>query len=50
MVDEPVVGDWVTRAADDVVAEAQRRDRGSLITCASGISPSGPIHLGTFVR
>ncbi|MGH3721768.1 MAG: lysine--tRNA ligase [Pseudonocardiaceae bacterium] len=40
------VQDWVTRAADDVVVEAQRRHPGSLITCASGISPSGPIHLG----
>ncbi len=49
-VDEPVAGgavqDWVARAADDVVVEAQRRHPGSLITCASGISPSGPIHLG----
>ncbi|MGH3886180.1 MAG: lysine--tRNA ligase [Pseudonocardiaceae bacterium] len=41
-----VVQDWVARAADDVLVEAQRRHPGSLITCASGISPSGPIHLG----
>jgi lysyl-tRNA synthetase, class I len=36
--------DWVARLADDVVAEAQRR--GTKVVCASGISPSGPIHLG----
>ena len=36
--------DWVTRAADDVDA-ARRRDRPSS-PCASGASPSGPIHLG----
>jgi lysyl-tRNA synthetase, class I len=41
-----VVQDWVTRAADEVVADAERRQSGSLITCASGISPSGSIHLG----
>jgi lysyl-tRNA synthetase, class I len=41
-----VVQDWVLRVADDVVAHAQRRSAGQLITCASGISPSGPIHLG----
>ena len=39
--------DWVTRAADDAVRHAQETggaDR--VITCASGASPSGPIHLG----
>ena len=39
--------DWVTRAADD--AERHARENGELdriITCASGASPSGPIHLG----
>jgi lysyl-tRNA synthetase class 1 len=41
-----VVQDWATRTADDVVAEAGRRHPGQMITCASGISPSGPIHLG----
>ncbi|MFN2496274.1 MAG: lysine--tRNA ligase [Pseudonocardiaceae bacterium] len=41
-----MVQDWVARAADEVVAQAQRRSPGRLITCASGISPSGPIHLG----
>jgi lysyl-tRNA synthetase class 1 len=42
--------DWVTRAADDAIRHA--RDvygedlGGHVITCASGASPSGPIHLG----
>ncbi|WP_372736043.1 lysine--tRNA ligase [Nocardioides sp.] len=39
--------DWVTRAADDAIRHA--RDSGDpdrLITCASGASPSGPVHLG----
>lgn len=39
--------DWVTRAADDAIRHAREtggEDR--LITCASGASPSGPIHLG----
>ncbi|MBA3233580.1 MAG: lysine--tRNA ligase, partial [Propionibacteriales bacterium] len=35
--------DWVTQAADLIVAAAPRDAE---ITCASGISPSGPIHLG----
>jgi lysyl-tRNA synthetase, class I len=35
--------DWVTRAADDAIRHA---GEGNLVTCASGISPSGPIHLG----
>ena len=39
-------GDWVAVAADQVVAEARRRGPGSPLVCASGISPSGPIHLG----
>jgi lysyl-tRNA synthetase class 1 len=42
--------DWVTRAADDAIRHA--RDvygedlADHVITCASGASPSGPIHLG----
>ena len=37
--------DWVTRAADDAIRHAAAgTDR--LITCASGASPSGPVHLG----
>src|SRR3954471_5766138 len=39
-------GDWVARFADDVITEADRRGTGGPIVCASGISPSGPIHLG----
>ena len=35
--------DWVTRAADDAI---RHTGEGNLVTCASGISPSGPIHLG----
>jgi lysyl-tRNA synthetase class 1 len=38
--------DWVSRLADDVIAEAERRAPGKPIICASGLSPSGPIHLG----
>jgi lysyl-tRNA synthetase class 1 len=38
--------DWVSGLADDVIAEAERRAPGKLIVCASGLSPSGPIHLG----
>ena len=35
--------DWVTRAADDALRHA--RD-GEVVTCSSGASPSGPVHLG----
>jgi lysyl-tRNA synthetase, class I len=38
--------DWVVRTADRVRAEAERRHPGEAPTCASGISPSGPVHLG----
>jgi lysyl-tRNA synthetase class 1 len=38
--------DWVVRTADLVCAEAERRHAGKPPTCASGISPSGPVHLG----
>lgn len=44
--------DWVARLADEVIADADRRardgqrDAGAPIVCASGLSPSGPIHLG----
>jgi len=38
--------DWVSDLADRVVAEGARRAPGRPIVCASGISPSGPIHLG----
>ena len=39
-------GDWVVEAADRVIAEGERRGAGTALVCASGISPSGPIHLG----
>ncbi len=45
-------GDWVARLADEAIADAQQRaERGQRapdapIVCASGLSPSGPIHLG----
>ena len=38
--------DWVARTAGQVRAEAERRHPGEAPTCASGISPSGPVHLG----
>jgi lysyl-tRNA synthetase, class I len=38
--------DWVSRTADEVIAHADRTSPGKVIVCASGISPSGPIHLG----
>ena len=38
--------DWVVRTADQVRAEAARWHPGRPPTCASGISPSGPVHLG----
>lgn len=48
---EPI--DWVTRAADDALRHAggqealtQGLPEGRVVTCASGASPSGPIHLG----
>ncbi|WP_203961751.1 lysine--tRNA ligase [Actinocatenispora thailandica] len=36
----------MTRAADDALAEHRRRGGDGALVCASGISPSGPIHLG----
>jgi lysyl-tRNA synthetase class 1 len=39
-------GDWVEAAADQVIAEGRRRGPDAPLVCASGISPSGPIHLG----
>lgn len=55
--DSPEPTDWVTRAADDAIRHAGGDPRdpdvaatltaaGTVVTCASGISPSGPIHLG----
>lgn len=42
----PETADWVSRLADEVIAEAERRAPGKPVVCASGLSPSGPIHLG----
>ena len=39
------VEDWVTRLADEVIEAADARGIETIV-CASGISPSGPIHLG----
>ena len=36
---------WVERAADAAIEHAHRSG-GKQIVCASGVSPSGPIHLG----
>jgi lysyl-tRNA synthetase, archaeal and spirochete len=39
--------DWIMKVADRVEANVrQRKGEGATIVCASGISPSGPIHLG----
>ncbi|MER7661029.1 MULTISPECIES: lysine--tRNA ligase [unclassified Streptomyces] len=38
--------DWVSRFADDVIADSERRAPGKPVVVASGLSPSGPIHLG----
>ncbi|WP_217139640.1 lysine--tRNA ligase [Streptomyces sp. AC627_RSS907] len=45
--------DWVSRFADEVIAESERRASGAKtpdatapVVVASGLSPSGPIHLG----
>ncbi|WP_440581994.1 lysine--tRNA ligase [Streptomyces flavofungini] len=46
--------DWVSRYADEVIAESERRAQGAkraddaapVVVVASGLSPSGPIHLG----
>ena len=39
-------GDWVAKFADEVIAAADRYRPGMPIVCASGLSPSGPVHLG----
>jgi lysyl-tRNA synthetase class 1 len=48
MSDKAPAHDWVTRLADEVIELAQHHHPGRTIVCASGISPSGPIHLGNF--
>ena len=46
MADVSPQADWVNRFADEVTAEAARRAPGKPVVVASGLSPSGPIHLG----
>lgn len=36
---------WIARAADEVLEHAKQAGLGTIV-CASGVSPSGPIHLG----
>ncbi|HEX3930932.1 MAG TPA: lysine--tRNA ligase [Nocardioides sp.] len=38
--------DWVTRAADDAIRHHERTGASGPVTCSSGASPSGPVHLG----
>src|SRR5712691_6596542 len=39
--------DWITQVADRVEQQVQRtKGEDATIICASGISPSGPVHLG----
>lgn len=39
--------DWLARAADEVEKRVlARKGAGATVVCASGISPSGPVHLG----
>lgn len=38
--------DWVSRFADEVITESERRAPGKPVVVASGLSPSGPIHMG----
>ncbi|GAA3298540.1 hypothetical protein GCM10020295_34320 [Streptomyces cinereospinus] len=38
--------DWVSRFADEVIEESERRAPGKPVVVASGLSPSGPVHLG----
>ena len=46
MADSNTEADWVSRFADEVIEAAQRRAPGKPVVVASGLSPSGPIHLG----
>lgn len=54
MAQSTETADWVSRFADDVIEESERRAPGTVtsvatapvVVVASGLSPSGPIHLG----
>ncbi|KNX38304.1 lysine--tRNA ligase [Luteipulveratus halotolerans] len=41
---EQQLDDWVSRLADEAIEAAEKQ--GTTVVCASGISPSGPVHLG----
>ncbi len=38
--------DWVTRAADDAIRHHEKSGASGPVTCSSGASPSGRVHLG----
>ena len=44
-VDKKLLCHWADRVADNIVSERGERD---LYTCASGITPSGTVHIGNF--
>jgi lysyl-tRNA synthetase class 1 len=46
VTDSNTEADWVSRFADEVIEAAARRAPGKPVVVASGLSPSGPIHLG----
>ncbi|TSB21719.1 lysine--tRNA ligase [Streptomyces benahoarensis] len=46
MAQSTETADWVSRYADEVITESERRAPGKPVVVASGLSPSGPIHLG----
>ena len=46
MAQSTTEADWLTRLADEVIEESARRAPGQPVIVASGLSPSGPIHLG----
>jgi lysyl-tRNA synthetase class 1 len=43
---KPGRGDWVVSATDQILAKAKQDKADIPLVCATGISPSGPIHLG----
>ncbi|MEV6968931.1 lysine--tRNA ligase [Hamadaea sp. NPDC051192] len=46
MTQSTTEADWVSRFADEVIAAHSKRGSQKPIVCASGLSPSGPVHLG----
>ncbi|WP_315329411.1 class I tRNA ligase family protein, partial [Treponema socranskii] len=44
-VNKKLLCHWADRVADTIVSERGERD---LYTCASGITPSGTVHIGNF--